>query len=184
MHTLTVPRVSTSSAVTVTTVAAVWCVVAVAQPGWNGVAAASTFSVGVVAALVDLRQRRLPDRLVILAALPSVVAAAAFGAVVPAVLGALVFAGPLVLVHLVSPSAMGFGDVKFAAALGLAIGLFDPTWSLVALCVASGIAAVAGVIRSAPSLPFGPGLLAGAVAAVVASAAFPGTLSEGRLPWR
>ncbi len=36
---------------------------------------------------------------------------------------ALAFAGPLLLLHLVSPAAMGFGDVKAGIVLGYALGL-------------------------------------------------------------
>lgn len=63
-------------------------------------------------------------------------------------------------------------------------GLVVAGWSLVALCIASGVTAVAGVIRRDAATPFGPGLVVGAVAAVLGSAAFPVGLAEGRPPWR
>ena len=47
--------------------------------------------------------------------------------------GALVVAGPLLAVHLITPSGMGFGDVKAGAVLGAAMGLIDVELALLAL---------------------------------------------------
>lgn len=127
---------------------------------------------GSAAAIVDVRTRRLPDSLVVLAGLPGVVEitilagrgspAVAAGALV----GALGFGGPLLVAHVVTPTAIGFGDVKLAMALGTAIGLVDPRLGVLALCVASGTAAALGVLRREATVPFGPGLVAGAAAAL------------------
>ena len=163
---------------------AVWLAVGLVQTSPVGVALASSMAMATVAAIVDVQTHRLPDVLVVATALPAVVAGAVSGALDDVVLGAVVFVAPVLAVHLVSPAAMGFGDVKFAAALGGAVGLLDPLCALLALCVASGATAVVGLCRRTGSLPFGPGLVFGAAAAIMAAAVFPGYLSEGRLPWR
>ena len=65
--------------------------------------------------------------------------------------------GPLLLTHLVSPTGMGFGDVKAAAVLGAALGLIDPQVALLALVLGLASAAVWGLARRARSVAFGPG---------------------------
>lgn len=136
-------------------------------------AIAGSLAMGAVAGWVDLRTRRLPNRLVTLSAVAAclgVVAAIAsgrFSAPVGASAGALGFAGPLALSHLAAPAAIGFGDVKLAAALGLALGLVDPRLGILALCVASGVTAVSGIATRRSSLPLGPGLVVGAALALV-----------------
>ena len=136
------------------------------------VAFAATVVVGGVAAAVDLRTRRLPNRIVAIGALVALAgvagatASGTTGAVLAAGAGALGFAGPLFVAHLLSPLAIGFGDVKLAAVLGLAIGLVEPRLGLVALCVASGVTALAGLATRRNALPLGPGLVTGALTAV------------------
>ena len=82
------------------------------------------------AATIDARCRRLPDRVVLpgLAVFAAVLilAAAATGSwawVVAALAGAAVLAVPLLLVHLVSPAGLGFGDVKYGALIGAGVGV-------------------------------------------------------------
>jgi leader peptidase (prepilin peptidase) / N-methyltransferase len=135
---------------------------------------------GVLLAVVDLRHRLLPNRVV----LPSLAAGAAL-LVLPAVLdgawpallrgvigaGAL-FAAFLVLA-LVSPRGMGMGDVKLAAVVGLYLGWLG--WTAVVLGAAAGFvvqAVVAGGLLATRriglrgELPFGPAMLAGAALAI------------------
>src|SRR5690606_38518091 len=70
------------------------------------------------AALVDLRERRLPDVWVATAVAVFAVATMVgwiIGDTPPAgdaALGALVVGGPILALHLLSPASMGFGDVK------------------------------------------------------------------------
>ena len=77
------------------------------------------------AVLVDLLDRRLPDRLVGGAALVGLTVLSGelvftHAGVAPAgvALGAVAMAGPLFVAHVVDPSSMGFGDVKTAAVAG------------------------------------------------------------------
>ncbi len=139
-------------------------------------ASALAIAVMAPAALVDWHQRRLPDALVLGAA--TVFAVAWLAATLSGTnislagigLGVAVFAGPLLVLHLASPQAMGFGDVKSAAVLGMAIGA--AAWGLAAwaLTAAAAATALAGIARRRSTLPFGPGLVAGALSAVLAAA--------------
>ena len=116
------------------------------------------------AALVDLIDRRLPNRLVGAAGIVGLATLAAELLVTdlrvaPAdlLLGALGMAGPLLVTHLVRPAAMGFGDVKLAVVAGAAVGLVDPVLGLGALAVGSAAASLAGLARRRRTVAFGPG---------------------------
>ena len=154
---------------------------------WSGrVLLSLVLAVGAVTAGIDVDTGRLPDRLVGLCGIGSamlVVSEAVAGrgpaAAVGAVAGALAFAGPLLVVHLVAPGAMGFGDVKFAAALGLGLGVVDPVVSVLALCLACGVSVVAAALAGRPKVPFGPGLVLGAAVALLPTA----LASSGARPW-
>lgn len=134
----------------------------------------------VAAGAVDLRHRRLPDALT-LPALPAavlLVAPTGAGAVPRALAGAAVLAAGHAAVHLLSPAALGAGDVKLAAPLGavLAAG----SWAGLGLAVVlaallSGIAAAAALgsraLTRGGALPHGPSmLLAGWLVATAAAA--------------
>ena len=125
------------------------------------------------AAVVDVRSSRLPDELVAATAVIALVTALARAGgatdLVGAIGGAVVMAVPLLLLHLTSPAAMGFGDVKLAGALGLVVGLVDPRLGIVALCLASGLTAVVALLRRRSAVPFGPGLVTGAAVTVMAA---------------
>lgn len=121
------------------------------------------------AARVDLATGRLPDGLLIpagLVALTAVVDPLVDASGVDVVSGAVLGAGPLLALHLISPTALGFGDVKAAAAGGALIGLIDPLAMPIVLGIAAALTAIAAIIRRRRSLPFGPGLVAGLVLAV------------------
>jgi len=105
----------------------------------------------------DLRHRRLPDILT-LPAYPLVLATAPHPGA--ALLGAVVFGGAHLLVHLLRPRAMGAGDVKLAGALGAVLGgigwLAYPAAAVLAALVTTGLAATR---RWRDGVPHGPGLL-------------------------
>ena len=138
------------------------------------------------AALVDVVDRRLPDRLVLAAggwfAGATLVVSAFDGFSRPpdlaaAALGAGMMAGPLLALHLVSPTSMGFGDVKAAVVLGCALGTVHPQLPLVGLLLACGATAVVGLLGRRRSLPFGPGLVAGSACALLTSNTWIGAFS-------
>lgn len=126
---------------------------------------------------VDLAEHRLPNRLVV----PALIAGVAglglswlfSDAPLMLLVAAVIYAGVLFVLALFG--GMGMGDVKLAAALGLAsptpaIALASP---LIAFLL-GGIVALIVLIRSGRGgrIPFGPYLLAGYFAALVAAAVF------------
>jgi leader peptidase (prepilin peptidase)/N-methyltransferase len=136
----------------------------------SGLAAA----VLVPAALIDVHHRRLPNRWVAAAALTFVAAVLiglGFGDgsdVGGAGLGMIALAGPLLVLHLVSPTSMGFGDVKAAAVLGACLGAIDWQLALAGLALAAGLTSVVAIVRHRSVVAFGPGLVAGALIALAA----------------
>lgn len=138
-------------------------------------ASASCLAVMVGAALIDLRERRLPDVWVGAAAVGFPVGATATLLadgnagidVIGALLGALVMAFPLLVLHLASPEAMGFGDVKAVVVLGAALGAVDWRLTLLALCIASSVGALVGFGARRRTIPFGPFLVFGTWAALI-----------------
>jgi len=141
----------------------------------TGYAVATAVSVAVlaVAAMVDVVEHRLPNAVVGLAAVPVVVAmATAWVTGDPAVTGAAatgaaLVGGPLLVTHLVSPAGMGFGDVKAGAVLGGALGLINTQVAVLALVLGLSGAAVWALARRRRTIALGPGLVAGALLALV-----------------
>lgn len=123
------------------------------------------------AALVDLAERRLPNTLVLAAAVPVAIVVAAPGAPggdpTAALAGAAMCGGPLLATHLVAPAGLGFGDVKAGAVVGGALGVISPVIAVTALLLALMATAVAGLTTGRRHLPFGPGLVIGATTALV-----------------
>lgn len=154
---------------------------AAAQPGVplaSGVAVALL----VPAALVDVHVRRLPDRLVTAAALVFValIGVSTDPTTAGRILGgALAMSAPLLVLHLISPTSMGFGDVKAAVVLGAAVGAVDWQLAVSALALAAGATAVVGILIRARTIAFGPGLVVGAALALAAS---PLLLPDGSSP--
>ncbi len=142
---------------------------------------------GVLLGVIDLRERLLPNRVVLpslaggaalllLAALPD----GAWHALLRALLGAAALFTAYLVLALVSPGGLGMGDVKLAALLGLYLGWLG--WPAVLLGTLAGFvlqALVALVLlatrRIGPraELPFGPAMIAGAAVAVGATALLP-----------
>jgi leader peptidase (prepilin peptidase)/N-methyltransferase len=149
--------------------------------GWD-LAAYLVFMGGLIAlTVIDLRLYLLPNRIVFPLALASVAllgVAAATGGHGDTYLRALACgSGAFVAfatLHVVSPRAMGFGDVKLAFVLGLLLGWLGVGETLVGLFLGFVYGAVVGVVlivtgRRARQehVPFGPFLAAGAVTAVL-----------------
>jgi len=140
------------------------------------------FAAGLVAlSVIDLRLELLPNRIVFPLAEMSVVllGVAAIGeADGDAFLRALgcAFAAfiAFTLLHLVSPRAMGFGDVKLSFVLGLNLGWLGAGETVLGLLLGFIYGAAIGLIllvvgsRSRKDhIPFGPFLAAGALTAVL-----------------
>lgn len=124
-----------------------------------------------VAAAIDLCQRRLPNRL-LAAGLP-LVAAGSVLAKVPdwrsALLGGAVGFLLFLLVARARPGAMGMGDVKLAGWIGLACGFPGVLWALLLAIFAGGLAAIwlllAGKQRR-QTMAYAPALALGAILAL------------------
>ncbi|SDL92047.1 prepilin peptidase [Streptomyces wuyuanensis] len=129
----------------------------------------------VLLALVDRNVHRLPDQLTLpLAAAAAVLLGAA--ALVPgaggswptALLGGPVLGGAYLVLFLVNPNGMGFGDVKLALSLGVVLGWYG--WEVLFVGAFAGflLGAVYGlglvVLRGAgrgTAIPFGPFMISG-----------------------
>ncbi|HEX2213382.1 MAG TPA: A24 family peptidase [Mycobacterium sp.] len=119
--------------------------------------------------IYDIRQRRLPNRLTLPGAAAVLLVAAVSGRGWPALAGALALFGLYLAVHLVSPTAMGAGDVKLALGVGALTGAFGvDVWVLAALGAPALTAlwATATVLRRAePVVPHGPSMCLSAATA-------------------
>ena len=127
-------------------------------------------------AVIDLREKRLPNRLTlpsypIVAALIALAALADGGwpAAGRAALGAVVLLAVYAVLHVVNPAGLGMGDVKLAGPLGALLAwqswsaLLWGTFAAFLLTAVVGLALIA--LRKAgrkSSLPFGPFMLLGA----------------------
>ncbi|MEU3463754.1 A24 family peptidase [Streptomyces sp. NPDC006733] len=139
---------------------------------------------GVLLARIDLAVFRLPDVLTLpaTAATAALLGAAALfpgheGSWPRALLGGVVLGAVYFLLFLINPAGMGFGDVKLAPTLGLALGWYG--WPTLFAGTFAGfvLGAVAGLVllatrranRKTP-LPFGPFMLIGALGGVLLAA--------------
>lgn len=124
---------------------------------------------------VDIAEHRLPDRLV-LPGWPVALAAALLESasggtpVVVAIAAGAGYGALLLVLHLAG--GMGFGDVKLAPVLGLAVAAVRPSAAAAApllAFLAGGVVAVVALARSGRGarIPFGPAMLLGAWAAVL-----------------
>ena len=136
----------------------------------------AVFFVGVlvVVSVVDVRQRIIPNRIVLPAA---AVVLAARTVVHPSVVWLAAGAGAaafLLAAAIARPGGMGIGDVKLALLLGVAVGRTVPIALVVAL-VAAAVPSVALLVRHGArgrtmGIPFAPFLAVGGVVALIVGA--------------
>ncbi|MDX3570117.1 A24 family peptidase [Streptomyces sp. ID05-47C] len=140
--------------------------------------------VGVLLAAVDLRVKRLPDPLTLpLAAVALTLLGVAVllpehaGDWTTALLGALALSGGYLVLHLINPAGMGFGDVKLALGAGAVLGWYG--WATVMLgtlaaflsgALYGGALLLARRAGRRTAIPFGPFLIAGVYAGVLMGA--------------
>jgi len=139
-------------------------------------------AVGLTLAAIDIDCHRLPDRLtlpsypvgVLLLGIAALVQHRP-GALGRALLAATAVAGVFLLLAVASPRSLGLGDVKLAGLLALHLGFLgwgELVLGLFAGFVVGAVVAVALLARRRAGwrsdVAFGPSLLAGALAAVVA----------------
>jgi leader peptidase (prepilin peptidase)/N-methyltransferase len=165
---------------------AVVAAVLAARVGWGGELGFLLYlaPVGVALAVVDWRTRLLPTKviapsyavvslLVVLAALVS----GDWSSVVGAATGWLVAGGTFFVLWFVYPKGMGYGDVRLAGLLGIALGSLG--WGTLLTGVYAGflLGGVGGLLLSSlrivdrKAYPFGPFMLLGAVVGVLAGPA-------------
>lgn len=127
---------------------------------WRLIALLVLSTTCVALSIVDLRQYRLPDA-ILFPGLGAAVAVVALGEIIDgdvdvithAAIGAGVYCLILLLMHLVNPAGMGFGDVKLALLLGLFVGwvagsrLDAVRAVMIALLIGSALGVVLGVGR-------------------------------------
>jgi leader peptidase (prepilin peptidase) / N-methyltransferase len=119
--------------------------------------------------IYDFRERRLPNWLTLPGAAVILAMAALHGRGAPAALGAVALFAVYAVAHLVSPAAMGAGDVKLAIGIGALTGTFGrDVWLLAALgapLLTAGWAIVAVLRRSERTVPHGPSMCLAAASA-------------------
>lgn len=136
----------------------------------------------VVLSVIDIEQRRIPNRILGPAAIAAVVllsAAAAFSneadgtTLVRALMGALAYGVPMLGLAIAAPSGMGMGDVKLAAYLGLHLGWLSLVHVVVGAFAGFLVGSLAGLSLMAAqkkgrkeTIPFGPSMAVGAFIAV------------------
>jgi leader peptidase (prepilin peptidase)/N-methyltransferase len=142
-----------------------------AAPAWCYLAA-----IGITLALIDIDVHRLPNVIVLpsygVLAVLLTVASITDGHpadLVRGFLGMLAFASFFLVIRLVYPRGMGWGDVKLAGVLGLALGYASWAALLIggfagfALGATVGVAVIAaGLGNGKTVVPFGPFMLVGA----------------------
>jgi leader peptidase (prepilin peptidase)/N-methyltransferase len=136
---------------------------------WAGVAGVCVLVWLTSLSVYDIRERRLPNWLTMPGAAVVLGIAAAHGRCAPAMLGAAALFAVYALVHLVSPAAMGAGDVKLAVGIGALTGTFgSDVWVLATLgapLLTAGWAVVAVLRRSGKTVPHGPSMCVAALTA-------------------
>ena len=137
-------------------------------------------AIGVALALIDLDFHRLPDAIVlpaypVLAVLLTAAAAVSgdWGALLRAAVGGAVLWALYFVLMVAKPGGMGFGDVKLAGVLGLALGWLG--WGSLVVGgfgafllggVFSVVLLLTGRASRSSGIPFGPWMLAGAAVGV------------------
>ena len=111
------------------------------------------------AALVDVHEHRLPNRLLAAAALAALASAGLEHRLGVAITGLALAAGLLLVVRLAR--GIGMGDVKMAGVVGAGVASNGLVAAPVAVAVAALAAATAGALLVRSRLPFGPSLWLG-----------------------
>lgn len=153
---------------------------------WIAVVYFLVFSALLAASVVDLRVYRLPDRIVFpsLGATAVLIVVATLAIVRPygdaveplqhALVGMVTYFGILFVFHVIYPAGMGFGDVKLALLMGLALGWVAATGPGAAylVMIALFVGCVAGIVFGLAvrfargrggAFPFGPALALGTI---------------------
>jgi leader peptidase (prepilin peptidase) / N-methyltransferase len=170
-------RISSVYSLTVVATGGLFAAVAlVYDDPWRAILLAPFGGVLVALSIIDIKVKRLPNRLVypsILIAVPYILVADLAGGHLDAVragIGFLAYGVGLLIVALVAP--MGMGDVKLAGLIGLVLGSIGLGVVAVAAGVGillGGVGALVALLSGAgrkSKLPYGPFMAGGALVAV------------------
>ncbi len=138
---------------------------------------------GGAAALTDVRELRLPNRLtgpLLLLALITLIAAAVHardpGVALRGLAATAAGTTMMGIARAVRPAAIGWGDIKLATSLSCYLGItsWQATYAglllwWVLIAVLAALALITGVLRRTDPLPYGPAMLAGTMLAIAAS---------------
>lgn len=170
------PRLERSAVGVVIAVAATIALTIHVAPAPTAWLAPIVVSLGTVAAFADTATMRVPNALTLAGLMATLAVVVGWSIAEPATagraaLGVAIMGGPLLVVHVASPShTPGLGDVKLAAVLGLACGAARPLAAYVTLVVALLVGAAYGLgfrlATSRRTFPFAPALAVGAVVAL------------------
>lgn len=141
--------------------------------------------VGVALALIDWRTRLLPTRIIAptyLVLIPLVIVAALASGeprlLLRAAIGWALMGGVYVLLWLIYPAGMGYGDVRLSGILGIVLGYLGwgqlalGGWSAFLLGGLGGVVLVVLKVIDRKHNPFGPWMLIGALVGIVTGPAF------------
>jgi leader peptidase (prepilin peptidase)/N-methyltransferase len=129
-------------------------------------------AVGGFACFIDIEHRLLPDRLILPAIAISLSLIASTQNVLPALYGGLVWSSSFAVLALINPDGLGWGDVKFAALLGLDCGAIDFKHVPIAIFLALMTGGLYSLVLLAKGdrgvhIAFGPFMFLGAVASLM-----------------
>lgn len=126
-----------------------------------------------LASIIDIRERRIPDRLVMAGASTGLVFSL-FNqdrGLADSLMGGITSSFVLLLVYCASKGALGLGDVKLFGCLGIYLGLGGIVSAMLAAAVLSGLYSLVLVLLNRDNrkreIPFAPFILLGALAAII-----------------
>jgi leader peptidase (prepilin peptidase)/N-methyltransferase len=159
-------------------------VVAVRLPSLWEVPAFGVLVAGLVAlSIIDLALRRLPTPIVygtgLVTGLLLVGAAGALGEwgnLARALIGAVIAFGSFAILSLIYPKGLGFGDVRLAGLCGGSLGWVGYRGIVLGFLLASSVGTIAALVAvrkgdRRATIPFGPCLAMGTVAAILVGSA-------------
>ncbi len=127
--------------------------------------------VTLAASVTDIRERRIPNELILIGLVIAAAVAATSGRWLDALAGGVLGVAILTLPRLVARDAVGLGDVKLAGVVGMGVGVTGVVAVVgVAVLTAAAVMGLVGLMsggRRDRSLPFAPFLAAGTLAVLM-----------------
>jgi leader peptidase (prepilin peptidase)/N-methyltransferase len=118
---------------------------------------------------IDLRELRLPNFWTAVAFASGLAGSFVATSGADAVRGVVVATAPFLLIHLLDPKALGFGDVKYAGAAGSIVAVVWWPATILMVVVALTTSLIGRVVRPSGPRAFGPYLMAGTLVASLAA---------------